>query len=207
MKIGPKFKIARRLGERIFPKTQTTKFTISGTAKRGGAGGGGGGRRRASSDYNLQLIEKQKARYTYGLSEKQFSGYVNKSRHKAKGEPVTDLYRHLEGRLDNVIFRLGWAPSRAFARQMVVHGHVRVNGRKLNRPSYQTRPGDKIDIRPASRERAAFKDLTERLKNYQAPAWLLGTSEFQAEVKSAPSAGEAESNIDFGAVIEFYSRV
>src|SRR5690349_20408535 len=108
MKIGPKYKIARRLGERVFPKTQTTKFTVSGLKDKRK------GRRSAMSEYGKQLLEKQKAKYTYGVNERQFANYV-KSAQKAKGEAPTEaLYRNLERRLDNVVYRLGLAKSRAF---------------------------------------------------------------------------------------------
>src|SRR3989344_2177631 len=130
MRIGPKFKIARRLGSRVFSKTQTTKFSISGSERK--TGKQGGRRPKALSEYGQQLIEKQKARYTYGLKEHQFANYVKNIKAKKGSTSVAELYRALESRLDNVVFRLGIAPTRSFARQMITHGHITLNGRRVN---------------------------------------------------------------------------
>lgn len=204
MKIGPKFKIARRLGARIFPKTQTTKFATSG----GTGGRGRGGRPRTLSDYGLQLIEKQKARYTYGLKERQFATYVKTARAKKDGSPMANLYVSLERRLDNVIFRLGLAPSRAFARQMVTHGHITVNGRRVNIPSYQLRVGDKVAVREQSKNLGLFKNFEERTKDYRVPAWLsFDPAAKEGAVKAEPVYGDADSEINFSSILEFYSRV
>lgn len=200
MKIGPKYKIARRLGERVFPKTQTAKFTISGPVKKTG-------RRGTASDYGRQLLEKQKAKYTYGVSEKQFVGYVNKAR-DGKGSPSEALRALLEKRLDNVTFRLGFFRSRAFARQAVSHGHILVNGRKLNIPSYQVRVGDVISVREGSKQNGIFRELSEKMKEHQAPAWLLlNLDEKKGEVKSEPLSTEGEMSLNFSTILEFYSRV
>ena len=213
MKIGPKFKIARRLGSRVFPKTQTTKFSISGSergGKTGGKTGGRGGRGRGLSEYGQQLIEKQKARYTYGLKERQFASYVAAARaaRSRSVNPVAKLFQLLESRLDNVIFRLGLTPSRAAARQLVTHGHALVNGRRVNVPSCRLRVGDRVAIRPQSRDSGLFKNLTEKLKDYTAPVWLAWQeAEKGGEVKAEPPASEAPADIDFGAILEFYSRV
>ncbi|MBI4136035.1 MAG: 30S ribosomal protein S4 [Candidatus Vogelbacteria bacterium] len=214
MKIGPKYKICRRLGERVFAKCQTTKFSISGSAQRPGQGRKsavpktaarpGGPRpagRRNLSEYGSQLLEKQKARYTYGLGERQFARQVKRHREEIA------LYQSLETRIDNAVFRLGWAPSRAAARQAVTHGHILVNGRRVSTPSSSVRPGDKISLRPSSRERPLFRDLGERLKNYQPPAWLAAPSIGEGEVLASPVVGESELNLNFGAIIGFYSRV
>ncbi len=218
MKIGPKYKICRRLDEKVFAKCQTTKFSISGSAQRPGqvrksaAPRHGGAvppnvprplarRRRNLSEYGSQLLEKQKARYTYGLGERQFARQVKQHR----GEVA--LYQSLEARIDNAIFRLGWAPSRAAARQAVTHGHILVNGRRVSAPSYSVRPGDKISLSPSARDRALFRDLGERLKDYQPPTWLTAPAIGEGEVLASPAAGESELNLNFGAIIDFYSRV
>lgn len=214
MKVGPKYKIARRLGARVFTKTQTTKFSISGSAqgknKSGGPAFGGGGRRpRNLSEYGSQLIEKQKARYTYGLSEHQFARQVRLVQASRQAEPLTRLYRALESRLDNVVFRLGLAASRPFARQLVSHGHIMVNGRRVDIPSYTARVGDKISVRPESGAAGPFKELAERLKDYQTPEWLDFDLAVKAgTVKAAPLLGQGgAADIDFGAILEYYSRV
>ena len=199
MKTGPKFKICRRLGDNVFGKCQTTKFSISGSPK--GAGGKPRGRGRAMSEYGTQLLEKQKARYTYGMSEHQFARYVKAHRQGP------DLYQVLESRLDNAVFRLGWTTSRAAARQFVTHGHVRVNGRRMNTPSYAVKVGDELAIDEKSLATSAFSNLAERLKDHQLPAWLESEKVGQGKVKTKPVGSEGELNLNFGAIIDFYSRV
>ena len=207
MKIGPKCKICRRLGSRVFGKCQTTKFSISGSPVRGNKRGGG--RPKALSEYGSQLLEKQKARYAYGLKEHQFASYVKKIKsHHQRQNPVAALYRLLELRLDNVVYRLGLAPTRAAARQLVTHGHVVVNGRRVNIPSYQTPVGAQVGVRPQSQAAGVFKDLTERLKSYHEPEWVsLDAEQKVGTVKAAPLFGGSELDINFGAILEFYSRV
>lgn len=204
MKIGPKYKIARRLGDRIFPKTQTSKFTISGTEKvRAGKRG-----KRSGGEYGQQLIEKQKARLSYGVTEKQFSNYVKKARTKHGSNPATELANLLESRLDNAVFRLGLVKSRLAARQAVSHGHIIVNGRRVRVPSYQIDAGDKIAVRPESRQSGLFRDLAERLKEYTAPAWLsFNTEKWEGVVSAKPQVGSTETNLNFSSILEFYSRV
>ncbi|MEK7552498.1 MAG: 30S ribosomal protein S4 [Patescibacteria group bacterium] len=197
MKIGPKYKICRRLGEQVFPKCQTTKFSISGSQNRPNSNQP----RRNSSEYSSQLREKQKARYTYGINERQFSLYVKKSRVRE------NLYRALESRLDNVIFRLGFAPSRAAARQALTHGHIMVNDRRVNIPSYAVQVGDRISIRSGSREKGPFRNLAERLKDYQSPTWVNITGTGEGMIKALATMGEAEVNLNFDAIMDFYSRV
>lgn len=215
MIIGPKFKIARRLGSRVFPKTQTTKFSISGSSQ--GAKKVGGRKPKALSEYGQQLLEKQKVRYTYLLKERQFATYVKGVRHSRRPEenPNALLYQNLESRLDNVIFRLALAPSRAAARQMVSHGHILVNGRRLNIPSHQLRVGDVVAIRPESmnlgvaRMAGAEADGGEKPeKGRSVPSWLsYDEVKREGKVLAQPLWGETESDINFGAILEFYSRV
>jgi small subunit ribosomal protein S4 len=192
------------LGERVFSKTQTTKFTVSGTEQkqRGKKG------KKTLSEYGSQLIEKQKARYTYGVTEKQFSSYVKKARAIKGGNPVNDIYSMLERRLDNTVYRLGLAKSRALARQMVSHGHITMNGRKVTIPSAVVSKGDVIAVRKGSQDKALFKDLAENNQTYTVPNWLtfdLGKKE--GVVKTIPAHGEGETNLNFGTILEFYSRV
>jgi small subunit ribosomal protein S4 len=203
MKIGPQYKIARRLGARIFPKTQTAKFTISGTERKRPAKSKRGG----GTDFGLQLIEKQKARFTYGVMEKQFSNYVKKVR-GMKGTPAANLHRLLEQRVDNVVFRIGLVPSRRFARQAVSHGHILVNGRKITIPSYQIKVGDVLSVRPGSKDNGIFRNLLERTKDYQVPEWLSYDSEkLTATVVHEPKTDTVAEGLNFGTILEFYSRV
>ncbi len=204
MRVGPKYKIARRLGDRIFPKTQGTKFTVSGTEKKSHSKKG----KRTMSEYGLQLIEKQKAKYTYGTSEKQFSNYVKKTRTMKNDLPAANLYRALESRLDNVVFRMGLVNSRAFARQAVSHGHITIKGRKVTIPSCEIHVGDVIGIRPGSKDNGIFRDLAEKMKNHTAPNWLLvDPLKYEATVQGLPSYKDKEPNLNFEAILEFYSRV
>ncbi|MEK7138527.1 MAG: 30S ribosomal protein S4 [Patescibacteria group bacterium] len=213
MIIGPKFKIARRLGSRVFPKTQTTKFSLSDSSSFKKPGGR---RPKALSEYGQQLLEKQKARYTYLLKEGQFSNYVKKVRglHKPGVNPNALLYQNLESRLDNIVFRFGLALSRAAARQMVSHGHILVNGRRLNIPSHQLQVGDVVAIRPQSMSlgvaRLAGTPVGEEKpeRGRQVPSWLAYDElKKEGKVLGQPLWGETESDINFGAILEFYSRV
>lgn len=205
MQIGPKYKICRRLGGRVFGKCQTTKFSTSGSANNKRQGGG---RPRSLSEYGTQLLEKQKARYSYGLKERQFANYVKAVRGATIKNPTGSLYQALESRLDNVVYRLGLANTRAFARQLVSHGHITVNGRRLNIPSYRVAVGDVVAVRSQSRTAGAFQKTAERAKDWHVPSWLLFDLEkFAGTVKALPLPGEAEADINFGAILEFYSRV
>lgn len=204
MKLGPKYKIARRLGAPIFEKTQTAKFKLKADAKGGKQGGKKGG---PKSEFAKQLIEKQKARFTYGVSEKQFSTYVKKVIESKSHTPVPHLFEKLETRLDNVVYRLGLTPTRRFARQAVSHGHILVNGRKLNVPSYVVTPGDIISIREGSKSNGIFKEAEEKMKTLETPAWLTwNTDKKQASVLRLPSIEGQDLLFDLSSVLEFYKR-
>ena len=201
MKTGPKYKICRRLGAQVFEKCQTPKFVAAESSKKGGKKGG----RKAATNYAIQLLEKQKVRFSYGVSEKQFYNYVQKAIETKKGAPAEKLSESLERRLDNVVYRLGLANTRAFARQMVAHGHFVVKGKRVTVPSYNVSVGDVISIREGSRNKGPFQSLETRLKNYTAPDWLsFDLSKGEAVVKALPH--QPESFLDYNAVIEFYSR-
>ncbi len=203
MKIGPQYKISRMVGDRIFPKCQTTKFAISGTKRRSTKRPP-----RPKTEYGLQLLEKQKARFSYCMTERQFSRYVKESQVAGKENPSLYLYQKLESRLDNVLFRMGLVPSRLFARQVVAHGHIQVNGRRMSIPSYQVRQGDVISVRGGSKVNGIFKNIEERNKGYVLPEWLSADfTKLEGAVRGTPGAGHAEANINFGTIIEFYSRV
>ena len=137
----PKYKIARRLGHGIFEKTQTQKFAL-----REGRRKESRERPRPKSDFGLQMLEKQKARYSYGIGERQFAKYVAEALAKKTTKTDELLFERLETRLDNVAYRLHLAPTRQAARQMVSHGHFKLNGRRVNIPSILVRPGDKIEL-------------------------------------------------------------
>ncbi|HEY4715280.1 MAG TPA: 30S ribosomal protein S4 [Candidatus Paceibacterota bacterium] len=195
---GPKYKICRRLGPGVYEKCQTQKFTIS-EASRGKVRRG-----KAMSDYGLQLLDKQRIRFSYGLSERQFARYVKESM-ASHGSAADHLFAKIETRLDNVIYRLGIAHTRALARQMVTHGHFTVNDKRVNIPSFTVRPNDKISIREGSLNKTLFQDLAKKLKGHVNPLWLkFDVEKNVALVSGHPKiAGEA---LNFPAVIEFYSR-
>ncbi len=201
MKLGPKFKIARRLGAPIFEKTQTAKFKASlGEKKRS--------KRPASkTEFSKQLIEKQKARFTYGISERQFSTYVKKVIESGSHTPSDDVFKALETRLDNVVYRLGLASTRQFARQVVSHGHILVNGRKLNVPSYVVKIGDIVEIRNGSKSNGIFAELDEKIKTLETPTWLTwNTEKKQASALRLPSLEGQELLFDLNSVLEYYKR-
>lgn len=202
MKIGPKFKIAKRLGAPIFAKTQTQKFALS------EARGGRNSKRRPGqmSDYKRQLIEKQKMRFTYGISEKQLRRYVDEAVEKSH-QPISLLMHRLETRLDNVVFRLGLAKTRQMSRQMVSHGHITVNGRKLTVPSHKVREGDTIAVRDGSKESIMFTTLPESHEAASIPAWLkFDLKTLTGTVASAPVYDPTETLFDPEQVLEYYSR-
>ena len=204
MKIGPKYKIAKRLGAAIFEKTQTAKFELS--AARGGMKRTGK-RPAQASDYKKQLIEKQKMRFSYGITEKQLRRYVDESIAKKGHQPVALLIDRLETRLDNVVYRLGLAKTRQFARQMVSHGHIDVNGKRLNVPSHKVRAGDVIAVRARSRAGVMFAELAEKHEAVSVPSWLtFDAKKLEGTVKGAPTYNPTETLFDPEQVMEFYSR-
>lgn len=193
--------MCRRLGSGVFEKCQTAKYTQSEMKKTKTSGK----RPKQLSDYGRQLIEKQKVRFSYGISERQLGNYVEKAG-TVKGMPVTDkLYELLETRLDNVVYRLGFAPTRRMARQMVSHGHFTVGGTKSTIPSYEVRVGDQIAVREGSRKSTMFADMKKKLESYQWPNWLKFSPEsLQAEVTAKPK--NDEQFLQLETVLEFYSR-
>ena len=203
MIIGPKYKICKRLGASVFEKCQTQKFQLAearaprktGRPKRGGG-----------NDFGAQLLEKQKARFTYGLTESQFSRYVHEAM-EAKGAPATLLLTRLEARLDNVVYRAGFVKTRRAARQLVGHGHVMVNGRRLNVPSYKAEVGDVISIRTESRPSPLFANRTDVMADTKAPAWMQFEDQgFAVKIAAVPSVEETAAPFSAATIIQFYSR-
>lgn len=202
MIIGPRYKIARRLGVPVFEKTQTQKFTLRTEQKNQTQGR----KPRAKSDYGLGLLEKQKARYSYGITSKQFTNYVNKAT-ETKGNTAELLISLLESRLDNVALRSGYATTRQAARQMTSHGHLTVNGKIVTIPSYHVKIGDIVGIREGSKKKALFTTLDERLKTIKIPSWLkLNFDKKEIVIDGTPNAPLTELMFNVGAVLEFYSR-
>lgn len=201
MKIGPKYKIARRLGPGIFEKTQSQKFALRANAKKDIRK-----KKRGGSDFATQLLEKQKARLTYGLNERQFKGLITKILAKKTKNMNDSLIESLESRLDNAVFRLGFAPTRQAARQMVSHGHFSVNGKKQTIPSYQVSLGDVISMRERSLKKT-FSNMEERMKEQKVPSWLAFNFEKkEAKVQGLPKISANELNFDVSGIFQFYSK-
>lgn len=162
--------------------------------------------KRTESDYALQLREKQKVKRIYGVMERQFRRYFRYAL-RTKGLTGATLLIVLESRLDNVVFRLGFADSRAQARQLVRHGHFTVNGRKTNVPSYLVRVNDVIAVRPESRQRAYFRSLNESLGGRQTPQWLrVDAAAMSGQVINKPTREDIDISINEQLVVEYYSR-
>lgn len=198
---GPRYKIARRLGANIYEKTQTAKFAERKDRK------GGKGPYRPKGEFATAMLEKQKVRFSYGVGERQFKKYVNESVAKKGVNTVQALFERLEMRVDNVAYRLGFAPTRLAARQMVAHGHLMVNGKRTYVPSHTVSAKDTVSIRPAALKKPLFKDIDEKLKKVTTPSWLsYDADKKSATVSGTPKYAPSEHLFNLGQVIEFYSR-
>ncbi|SRR3989339_559009 len=197
----PRYKIARRLGANIFDKTQGQKFADREARRKVEK------RSHPKSDFGLQMLEKQKAKVTYGVNERMFAKYAKSILDKAGANSPDKLILILESRLDNVIYRLGLAPTRQSARQMVSHGHIKVNDVKVTIPSYSVSLNDKITIKENSVKKGIFANLAEKLKDYTCPSWLtFDLIKNEAKVQGIPKLSVSEANFDPAAVLNFYSR-
>ncbi len=195
-----KFKICRRLGPGVYDKCQTSKFNAS-----TGPTGALAKRPKQLTEYGTQLVEKQKIRFSYGITERQLSNYVKKATLVKGAGTAEKFYEQLESRLDNAVYRMGLAPSRRAARQMVSHGHFLVNGHKVTVPSYELKQGDVIAVREGSKGSKLFENLGERLKEYTSPAWIrFDVAKTEGKVLEKPK--NTETFLDLNAVLEFYSR-
>ena len=204
MKIGPKYKIARRLGAGVFEKTQTQKFQLS--EARHARGKKSDKRPKPLSDFGIHLVEKQRVRFSYGITERQLSNYVIKA-NESKGANVGEkLFGMLENRLDNVVYRLGIAHTRRYARQMVSHGHFLVNGKRTTVPSLAVKEGDVITVREGSKKSVMFANIAKKMESYSVPKWL----RFDADKLTATVAGvaplETGGIFNLQTVLEYYSR-
>ena len=202
MKTVKKYKIGRRLGAGVFEKCQTSKFVQS-EARH--AKNSKNKHAKPLSGYAQQFIEKQKVRFMYGLSEKQFSNYVKEAVEK-KGVSATEvLFENLENRLDNIVYRLGLASTRRLARQMVSHGHITVNGVKSTIPSHRLKVGDTVTVREGSKKSVMFQDMATKTKDYTCPNWLaFNVDSLTGKIQGKPK--NTEGFIDLNTVLEFYSR-
>jgi small subunit ribosomal protein S4 len=197
---GPRVRISRRFGVPIFGPSKYLE------RRNYGPGVHGPKSRRKHTDYALGLIEKQKLRYYYGLLERQFRGVYERAL-KRRGVTGETMLQILETRLDNVVFHLGFASTRSAARQMVGHGHVKVNGRKVNIPSYSLRVNDTIEVRDTNVSRQLATKGLEISTSRAVPEWLsLNKDAFKGVVMRIPSRDDIQPIANEQAVVEFYSR-
>lgn len=207
--IGPVCRLCRREGEKLFLKGErcyTPKCAIERRNFVPGQHGPTGSFRRKASDYATQLREKQKARRIYGVFEKQFRRYFAEAE-KSEGVTGAALLQMLETRFDNVIYRLGFAASRKQARQLIVHGHFRVNGKQANVPSHILKPGDEIAVVETSRTSPYFQQAAKENKRRSPVEWLeLDAANFSAKVLSMPSRKQIDTALKEQLIVEYYSR-
>jgi small subunit ribosomal protein S4 len=207
---GPVCKLCRREGEKLFLKGARCFSPKCSFERRGYPPGqhgkGAQFRRRRESDYNRQLRAKQKARRTYGILERQFRRYYEVSLSR-RGLTGLNLLQILESRLDNVVFRLGFADSRAQARTLVTHGHFSVNGRRTDVPSMLVSQGDVISVREGSVSRQYFKDVPALAEDKNVPLWLSrDLKALSGTVLRLPERSEIDSNLQEQLIVEYYSR-
>ncbi len=196
---GPRAKISRRFGEPIFGPSKAL------AKKAYPPGHHGRGRRRKQSEYAVQLMEKQKAKYTYGVLERQFANIFSKASRKG-GITGTVLLQLLESRLDNTVFRMGIAPTRRAARQLVSHKHITVNGDVVNIPSFTLRPGDKVGVREKSKSLEAVTSSLESRsgRKYSWVEW--DASQMEGIFLNVPPREEIPENIQEQLIVELYSK-
>jgi small subunit ribosomal protein S4 len=199
-------RLCRREGAKLFLKGTRCYTKKCSFERRPSPPGQHGVRRRKVGDFGLQLREKQKIRRVYGVLERQFRNYFREAQTHA-GVTGEWLLRSLELRLDNVVYRMGFASSRAQARQLVGHGHFAVNGRPTNIPSFQLKPGDRIEVRESRRSREPFKTAKETLRSHQAPEWLsIDAASLSGTIGATPSRDQMPLDLNEQLVVEYYSR-
>jgi len=202
---GPVCRLCRREGMKLFLKGEKciTKCTFE---KRSSPPGMHQQRRRKVSDFALQLREKQKARRIYGVLERQMQNTFEAAA-EVKGATGETLLQNLERRLDNTVYRAGFAKSRSQARQLVAHGHITVNGKTTRTPSYQVKSGDTLSVRESSRGSNYFKEAVNWAKTQTRPAWLETDPEaFTARVLALPARDQIEAQVNTQLIVEHYSR-
>ncbi len=197
-------RLCRREGQKLFLKGDRCYSSKCAIDRRGYAPGQHGQGRSKISDYGLQLREKQKAKRFYGLQETQFRNLFDKAARK-QGITGENLLILLETRLDNVVFRLGFASSRKEARQLVNHGHFQVNGKKVNIPSYTVKPGDVIKVKEKSTNSPKFKEVKEM--SITVPSWVaVDVEKLEGKILSVPTRAEIDTPVAEHLIVELYSK-
>ena len=203
---GSVCKLCRREGEKLFLKGERCYSDKCSVSRRNYVPGQHGKGRKKISEYGLQLRMKQKARRYYGILEGQFHHYFEMAERK-QGVTGENLLRILESRLDNVVYRLGWASSRAEARQLVVHGHFLVNGKKVDIPSYLLRAGEVVAVSAKSKDSTKVQAVLEANSGRPVPAWLdLNRGALEAKVVNLPAREEIDTPVEEQLIVEFYSK-
>ena len=203
---GPVCRICRRHGLKLFLKGERCFGPKCAIERRNYPPGDHGQRRRKLSEYANQLKEKQKARYVYGVLEQQFRKHFGTAERR-QGMTGANLLRVLESRLDNVVYRMGFADSRKQARQLVRHGHFSVNGRRTDIPSALLKPGDAVAVMPKARQLEYFKIVHEGLARKSRPQWIeLDPTQMSGRVLNLPGRDEIETNVNEQLIVEYYSR-
>jgi small subunit ribosomal protein S4 len=199
-------RLCRREGAKLFLKGTRCYTKKCSFERRPTPPGQHGVRRRKMGEFGIQLREKQKVRRVYGVLERQFHNYFVEAENTS-GITGENLLRRLETRLDNVVYRLGFGSSRPQARQLVAHGHFAVNGVPTNIPSYELKPGDRVEIRESRRSREAFKVVKETLRSHQPPEWLtLDAANLSGSLLSLPRRDQMPLDLSEQLVVEYYSR-
>ncbi len=203
---GPVCRQCRRENQKLFLKGDRCYTEKCAFERRGYPPGQHGQGRIKFSEYGIQLREKQKIKRMYGIAEKQFRSYFEKAE-RAKGVTGSNLLSFLERRLDNVTYRSGLANSRAEARHLVRHGHLVVNGSKVNIPSFHVNKGDLISVREKSRDKTVIRYALEAVKRREIPQWLeLDSGQFTAKVRDLPSRDDITAPMEERLVVELYSK-
>jgi small subunit ribosomal protein S4 len=203
---GPVCRLCRREGEKLFLKGERCFTSKCAIERREGAPGQHGKARQSRSDFKMQLRAKQKAKRTYGVLERQFRGYFHKASHM-RGVTGTDLLGLLETRLDNVCYRLGFGASRQQARQFVTHGHLLVNGKRVNIPSYRVSVGDIVDVCEKSKTNVSLQASIENAASRMVPGWLtLDKASARGTVNALPTREVMPQNITEQLIVELYSK-
>ena len=199
-------KLSRREGQKLFLKGERCYTDKCAITRRAYAPGQHGQGRKKASEYGMQLRAKQMTRRFYGVLENQFHHYYEMGT-KMPGKAGDNLLILLESRLDNVVYRCGWANSRAEARQLVVHGHYTVNGKKVDIPSYLVKPGELIAIKDSSRQSDKFKSVIETNSSRPVPKWLdVDAANAQAKVAAMPAREDIDLEVDETLIVELYSK-
>ncbi|MBP3329074.1 MAG: 30S ribosomal protein S4 [Clostridia bacterium] len=202
---GAVCKLCRREGKKLFLKGERCYTQKCALERRSYAPGQHGQSRKKTSEYGMQLRAKQQARRYYGINESQFRKYFAMAERK-QGKTGENLLRICESRLDNIVYLLGWANSRAEGRQLVTHNHYLVNGKKVNIPSILLRAGDVITIKEGSRDSEKIKAVLETNGSRPVPQWLDKTSNYEAKVVNLPERDQIATPVEEQLIVEFYSK-